>query len=356
MSSKLKFDPYKILNIPTNATVETINKEYKKLAILYHPDKNTSPDANEKFQNIKKAKDILTDSNKRSKYDKYGICDDNDEHEMQEKMAKEMMIKQQLNQSISINIPINSIVGDSEVAGGYNNKLNIDRNIINSATRKQTSEKIFIDLNISTSTPINRPIVFENKGTKYDDLYGDLNITVNIMPNNIFRLDKSNYNLITKQKITFAQSICGFELSIPFDKKNLLIQHNNIIKNNYVYFIKNQGLTIIDDNNNLSKTDIEVHFEIEYPDKISNDDIEKLKNIFKYNPNKNNIDNAKTQIVNLESKKNKENDSNNNHKFEQIFTSGSPFPGGFPGGFPGFQGGFPGGGMRQGNTQECHVQ
>ncbi|VFP81396.1 molecular chaperone DnaJ [Buchnera aphidicola] len=66
-------DYYKILNISNTANERDIKRAYKRLAIKYHPDRN--PDnklAEEKFKEIKKAYEILSDSKKRSAYDQYG--------------------------------------------------------------------------------------------------------------------------------------------------------------------------------------------------------------------------------------------------------------------------------------------
>ena len=45
---------------------------YRKLALKYHPDKTSDPDASEKFQLVKRAHDVLTDDKKRKIYDRYG--------------------------------------------------------------------------------------------------------------------------------------------------------------------------------------------------------------------------------------------------------------------------------------------
>ena len=61
---------YQILNISENATIEEIKIAYRKLAILYHPDKNKNIDANQKFVKIKNSYDVLLDPIKRKKFDK----------------------------------------------------------------------------------------------------------------------------------------------------------------------------------------------------------------------------------------------------------------------------------------------
>src|SRR3989338_2949481 len=65
-------DFYEILGVSKNASSEEIKKAYRKQALQWHPDRNKSEGANEKFKGINKAYEILSDSKKKEAYDQYG--------------------------------------------------------------------------------------------------------------------------------------------------------------------------------------------------------------------------------------------------------------------------------------------
>jgi molecular chaperone DnaJ len=67
-----KQDYYEILNVPRNASKKEIKKAYRKLALKHHPDRNKSPEAEEKFKEISEAYAVLSDNEKRNQYDQYG--------------------------------------------------------------------------------------------------------------------------------------------------------------------------------------------------------------------------------------------------------------------------------------------
>lgn len=67
-----KRDYYEVLGVSRNASKEDIKRAYRKLALKYHPDRNKSPDAAEKFKEISEAYAVLSDNEKRMQYDRFG--------------------------------------------------------------------------------------------------------------------------------------------------------------------------------------------------------------------------------------------------------------------------------------------
>lgn len=68
-----KRDYYEVLGVSKSATAEEIKKAYRKLAIKYHPDKNPGDkEAEEKFKEAAEAYEVLSDENKKARYDQYG--------------------------------------------------------------------------------------------------------------------------------------------------------------------------------------------------------------------------------------------------------------------------------------------
>ena len=62
-------DYYQILEISKSASVDEIKKSYKTLALKYHPDKNKTAGAEEKFKKIAEAYEVLTNEKKRKAYE-----------------------------------------------------------------------------------------------------------------------------------------------------------------------------------------------------------------------------------------------------------------------------------------------
>ena len=68
-----KRDYYEVLGVQKNANADEIKKAYRKAAIKYHPDKNPGDkEAEEKFKEAAEAYDVLSNPDKRARYDQFG--------------------------------------------------------------------------------------------------------------------------------------------------------------------------------------------------------------------------------------------------------------------------------------------
>jgi molecular chaperone DnaJ len=65
-------DYYQRLGVEKDSDADTIKKAYRKLAMEYHPDRNSSPDAEENFKRVTEAYEVLRDPEQRQLYDRFG--------------------------------------------------------------------------------------------------------------------------------------------------------------------------------------------------------------------------------------------------------------------------------------------
>ncbi len=77
----MKKDYYEVLGVSRDASQEEIKKAFRKLALKYHPDRNKSPEAEEKFKEINEAFSVLGNPEKRRQYDQYGSVGDDFSHQ-----------------------------------------------------------------------------------------------------------------------------------------------------------------------------------------------------------------------------------------------------------------------------------
>lgn len=67
-----KRDYYEVLTVQRTASPEEIKRAFRQAALKYHPDRNKEPDAEQKFKEASEAYEVLSDAQKRNRYDRYG--------------------------------------------------------------------------------------------------------------------------------------------------------------------------------------------------------------------------------------------------------------------------------------------
>ena len=126
-------DYYEILEVNKNASKEIIDKAFKTLAKKYHPDANSTEDkewAEEKFKEINEAYEILSDEEKRKKYN----TDIGKENALKDEQLEKLKLKysEMLKENEMLKVQIRRL----------NGTLNIDRNAYESQMKKQITNVI----------------------------------------------------------------------------------------------------------------------------------------------------------------------------------------------------------------------
>jgi curved DNA-binding protein CbpA len=79
-----KRDYYEVLGVTKSASIDELKRQYRKLALKFHPDRNQHADTQEHFKEISEAYAVLSDSRKRQLYDSYGHAGVNDRYSNQD--------------------------------------------------------------------------------------------------------------------------------------------------------------------------------------------------------------------------------------------------------------------------------
>jgi len=307
-------DYYKILEIEKDTSEEDIKKAYRKLALRYHPDKESGN--TEKFQEIQKAYETLSDPEKKRIYDLGGNIDDNNIFDMfnnpfnngffkqgqghmnthtTKKMSdfnyvmnitlrdiyfgitKKLKIKRVFNICTQCNIKCNRCNGNGKIEqripmGPFQHIVqtnchicNCNGYILKNECKCDKVEERIIEIVINRGD-IDRIIKYNGWGEQiksYNDKPGDFIVHIKILPDENFK--RQNLDLIYNCKLTLKESLIGTKLKIPlFDGDfNFDIKGMGIINPKIEYKVFNKGL--IDKNNDTGH--LLLHFEIVYPER-----------------------------------------------------------------------------------------
>ena len=316
---------YELLGVGIDAEESEIRKAYRQLSLKYHPDRNDSADAVERFKEINEANEVLSDTAKREQYD-FDLKHGKGAFEQQESMNDmNNIINQMFGQGMGFPFPgmafnmrggggapnvqifhnghpvhmgggggggdpfahffqqihkpspIQTTVSITleQCYKGGNCKVSFERNTIFNGIR--SIESLEIEIPIPQGIHPNETIVLENQGhSMTESQRGDLHIRFDIQKHELFR--REGNDLFYQVTIPLREAICGFNMSIQHLNGKTISMNNQsnptIVKPNYKKTVPGLGMV-----KNGATGNLFIEFTVEFPDQYSADIIEQLKTL-----------------------------------------------------------------------------
>ena len=289
-------DYYKTLNVKKNATPDEIKKAYRKLSMIYHPDRQESGNE-DKFKEINKAYEILSNPEERKKYDNpfmsgVNMPSGNDIFKMffngmPQEMNMNFNPSEFPNFNVFTNVTSNFLMKPSPIVKtlqitltqayeGINIPVEIERWIHQENNVKFTEkEKIYV--NVPKGIDDNEIIILKERGNVIQSKSkGDIKCFIKIKNDTDFQ--RNGLNLVYNKKITLKESLCGFSFVINhIDGKTYTINNFNgkIIHPHFKKQIPHMGMK-----RNASVGSLIIDFDVVFPTSLTEKQNELIKQAF----------------------------------------------------------------------------
>lgn len=311
-------NPYEVLGINENASMEEIKKAYRKLSLQYHPDRNNnSPESTTKFQQIGSAYELISDENNRRLYDMQSksqhhpfqhmgnmgggatfFTNSNIEIDPSDlfnffsntlfsgaggnggngsvRFGPTVFNMENLKQRLAKPTPIimNTTITLSKAYTGYNMPLEITRWIIENEIKREETEMIYVP--IPKGVDNNELIILRDRGNMLNENNkGDIKVFIKI--ENDTEFSRNGLDLTVNKEISLKDALCGFTFDLNYlDGRIFKITNNqgNIVSNNYSKVIQGFGMKREEHIGNLI-----INFNVKFPESLTETQIETLRNI-----------------------------------------------------------------------------
>uniref|UniRef100_A0A3B5MAI2 J domain-containing protein n=1 Tax=Xiphophorus couchianus TaxID=32473 RepID=A0A3B5MAI2_9TELE len=261
-------DFYKVLGVLPESNEDEIKKAYRKMALKFHPDKNSDPDAEEKFKEIAEAYEILTDPQKRSIYDQFG-----------EEAGQGNIFRQ--NFQNDPHATFSSFFHNSDNFDiFFGSDPDADEDLFNPFRRStfthlggfagyeaglRKGEKV-LNVVVKKGWKAGTRITFPREGDEtLNSPPADITFILRDQDHPEYKRDGSN--IVYTAQITLKEALCGCTVNVPtLDNRMMPLPCSDIIKPGEVRRLRGEGLPL--PKSPSQRGDLVVEFQVLFPDRI----------------------------------------------------------------------------------------
>ena len=270
-------DYYDVLSISKDATADEIKKAYRTLALKYHPDRNKTKDATEKFKEISHAYEILSDTQKRQIYDQTGNDTIHEKTSQQEQYAHKESPYQYSYQGTGNN---------TQESSGFTDPSDIFNQFFGGASpfsSRQPRHTYTLTLDFDEAVKgIEKAIIIDGKqkrikipagvdtGTKMR--YKGYDIVMEVIPDPLFK--RKGSDVFTEENITFKQAILGDIITIKTINDSIKLKIHPSTQPETIIKLSGKGIQKL---NKLGRGDMYVKIVVTIPREITKEQEDILK-------------------------------------------------------------------------------
>lgn len=276
-------DYYDILGVSKSATAAELKSAYRKLALKWHPDKNKEASAHEKFKEINEAYEILSNTDKKAKYDQFGHAAFGNGAGFNPNAGGNPFGSYYTQGGANINFE--DLFGG---AGGFSDPFDIFSNFFGGAgfsNARQQPQKPHYVLKVDFDEAIHgseKTVVHQGKqytikipsgadnGTRIR--YADFDISFEVKASKIFR--REGYDVIVNHEIPFTLAILGGETQVPTLDGDLKVKIRQGTQPETTIRLTGKGVKHLQGNQH---GDLYIRFIIKFPERISSKQKDLLK-------------------------------------------------------------------------------
>jgi len=242
---------YETLGLSESASADEIKKAYRKLARKYHPDINKDPEAQEKFKEINAAYEVLSDTEKKAKYDQFGdqMFGGQNFHDFAQGQGGNVDLDEILRQMFGGGGGFGASGGFGGFGGGGFGMPDLDVraritvpfevSILGGKHQVTTAEGENFDIKIPAGIKTGETLRVRGKGKSYQGQRGDLMIQVEIAPSSDY--ERKGDDLYRQLDVSLKLALFGGKISVSTPDKEVTLKIPKNTKNGQKFRLKEKG-------------------------------------------------------------------------------------------------------------------